>query len=209
MLKYKFLILSFIFFNAFALNAEAKLFKWVDDNGVTHYGEVIPPEYANKDKDTLNKTGMIDKRPEKADPAALKAKEEADEKMKVEKQTAMEQQRRDNTLLNTYSNEKEIDLALDRSLLLIKARIDSNKMLLSSSQSSLDDLKKESDLRSKGGKKVPVSLTNDIAKTEAKVANYSAELSKSEDELNVVKARFEHDKELYRKLKGIPAPKTK
>lgn len=209
MFKFKFLVLSFIFFNAFVLNAEAKLFKWVDDNGVTHYGEVIPPEYANKDKDSLNKAGMIDKRPEKADPAALKAKEEADAKMKVEKQAAMEQQRRDNTLLNTYSNEKEIDLALDRSLLLIKARIDSNKMLLSSSQASLDDLKKESDLRSKGGKKVPVSLTNDIAKTEAKVAKYTAELSKSEDELNVVKTRFEHDKELYRKLKGIPAPKTK
>ena len=82
-------------------------------------------------------------------------------------------------------------------------------MLLSSSQASLDDLQKESDLRSKGGKKVPVSLTNDIAKTEAKVAKYAAELSKSEDELNVVKARFEHEKELYRKLKGIPSPKPK
>jgi hypothetical protein len=189
------------------MNAEAKLFKWVDDNGVTHYGEVIPPEYANKDKDTLNKTGMIDKRPEKVDPAAIRAKEEADQKMSAEKQAAIEQKRRDNTLLNTYSNEKEIDLALDRSLLLINARIDSNKMLLSSSQSSLDDLKKESELRSKGGKKVPVSLTNDIAKTEAKVAKYTAELSKSEDELNVVKTRFEHEKELYRKLKGIPTPK--
>lgn len=209
MLKFKFLILSFILFNAFTLNAEAKLFKWVDDNGVTHYGEVIPPEYANKDKDTLNKKGMIDKRPEKVDPAALKAKEEADQKMSAEKQAAMEQKRRDNTLLNTYSNEKEIDLALDRSLLLINARIESNKMLLSSSKSSLDDLQKESDLRSKGGKKVPVSLTNDIAKTEAKVANYAAELSKSEDELNVVKTRFEHEKELYKKLKGIPSPTSK
>lgn len=209
MLKFKFLILSFILFNAFAFNAEAKLFKWVDDNGVTHYGEVIPPEYANKNKDTLNKTGMIDKRPEKVDAAALRSKEEADAKLKVEKQAAMEQQRRDNTLLNTYSNEKEIDLALDRSLVLINARIDSNKMLLSSSQASLDDLQKESDLRSKGGKKVPVSLTNDIAKTEAKVAKYTAELSKSADELNVVKARFEHEKELYRKLKGIPSPKPK
>jgi hypothetical protein len=38
---------------AFSLSAEAKLYKWVDDKGVTHYGEVIPPEYANKEKDTL------------------------------------------------------------------------------------------------------------------------------------------------------------
>lgn len=207
--KYKFVILSIILFSTFALKAEAKLYKWVDNNGVTHYGEIIPPEYANRDKDSLNKSGMINKRPEKVDPEAIRAKEEADQKMQVEKQAAMEQQRRDNTLLNTYSNEKEIDLALDRSLLLIKARIDSYKMLLTTSQSSLDELQKESDLRGKGGKKVPVSLTNDIAKTEAKVAKYTADLSKSEEELGVIKARFEREKELYRKLKGIPSPKAK
>ena len=207
MLKSKFWILSFILCIVFTTSAEAKLFKWVDDNGVTHYDEIIPPEYANKDKDSLNKAGMIEKRPEKMDPATLRAKEEAEQKMQVEKQAAMEQQRRDNALLNTYSNESEIDLALDRSLLLINARIDSNKMLLSSSQAALDDLQKESDRRIKGGKKVPVSLANDIAKTETKVAKYTAELSKSEDELNVVKTRFGREKELYRKLKGIPAPK--
>lgn len=207
--KYKFVILSIILFSTFALKAEAKLYKWVDNNGVTHYGEIIPPEYANRDKDSLNKSGMINKRPEKVDPEAIRAKEEADQKMQVEKQAAMEQQRRDNTLLNTYSNEKEIDLALDRSLLLIKARIDSYKMLLTTSQSSLDELQKESDLRGKGGKKVPVSLTNDIAKTEAKVAKYTADLSKSEEELGVIKARFEREKELYRKLKGIPSSKAK
>jgi len=202
MFKFKFWFSGFIFCITFNMNAEAKLFKWVDDNGVTHYGEVIPPEYANKTRDSLNKAGMIEKRPETTSPEAIRAKEEADKKLKIEKQAVMEQQRRDNTLLNTYSNEKEIDMALDRSLLLINARIDSNKMLLSSSQSTLDDLKKESDLRTKQGKKIPASLTNDIAKTEARVAKFNAELAKSEEELNAVKLRFEHDKELYRKLKG-------
>jgi len=189
------------------MNAEAKLFKWVDDNGVTHYGEIIPPEYANKDRDSLDKAGMIQKRAEKADPAALRAKEEADQKLKIEKQAAMEQQRRDNTLLNTYSNEKEIDMALDRSLSLIQARVDSNKMLISSAQGTLDGLKKESDQRTKEGKNIPVSLTNDIAKTAARIEKYNAEMSKNEEELNAVKTRFEHEKELYRKLKGIPTPK--
>lgn len=207
MFKYKFWFLSFIVSFTFSMNAEAKLYKWVDDNGVTHYGEVIPPEYANKDRDSLKKSGLMEKRPEKTDPDAIRAKEEADQKLQVQKQAAMEQQRRDNTLLNTYSNEKEIDLALERSLLLINARIDSNKMLLGSSQSTLDELKKESDQRTKEGKKIPASLNNDIAKTEARVAKYNAELTKSEEELNVVKTRFEHDRELYRKLKGIPAKK--
>jgi len=189
------------------MNAEAKLFKWVDDNGVTHYGEIIPPEYANKDRDALKKSGMLEKRPEKVDPAALRAKEEADQKLKIEKQAAVEQQRRDNTLLNTYSNEKEIDMARDRSLSLIQARVESNKMLINSAQGTLEGLKKESDQRTKEGKKIPVSLTNDISKTEARIEKYNAEMSKNGEELNAIKTRFEHEKELYRKLKGIPATK--
>lgn len=193
---------GFILSALISVQAEAKLYKWVDDKGTTHYGEVIPPEYANKDRDSISKSGLLDKRPEKVNPEALRAKEEAEQKRKVENQATMEQQRRDSALLNTYSNENEIDMARDRSLVLIDARIESNKMLLISSQATLDGHKKEFDSRSKTGKKNPQSLLNDIAQTEARVARYKAELLKSEEELAAVKARFESDKELYRKLKG-------
>jgi len=193
---------GFILSALISVQAEAKLYKWVDDKGTTHYGEVIPPEYANKDRDSISKSGLLDKRPEKVNPEALRAKEEAEQKRKVENQATMEQQRRDSALLNTYSNENEIDMARDRSLVLIDARIESNKMLLISSQATLDGHKKEFDSRSKTGKKIPQSLLNDIAQTEARVARYKAELVKSEEELAAVKARFESEKELYRKLKG-------
>lgn len=188
---------------AFSLNAEAKLYKWVDDNGVTHYGEVIPPEYANKERDSFKKSGVINKRPEKNDPEAIRAKEEAAQQNRIADQAATEQKRRDSALLNTYSNEKEIDLALERSLVLVKARIESNKMLLKSSQGSLDDHKKEVESRTKTGRKIPASLTEDIAQSEARVSKFQTELNNSEAELLSVKARFENEKILYRKLKGI------
>ena len=193
---------GFILSAVFSVHAEAKLYKWVDDNGTTHYGEVIPPEYANKDRDSINKAGMLDKRPEKVNPEAVRAKNEADQQKKLENQAAVEQQRRDSALLNTYSNEHEIDMARDRSLVLVDARIESYKMLLISSQSTLDGLKKESDSRTKTGKKIPQSLLNDTTQTEARISRYKAELAKSVEELAAVKARFEGDKELYRKLKG-------
>jgi hypothetical protein len=196
------LVAGFILSALISVQAEAKLYKWVDDKGTTHYGEVIPPEYANKDRDSISKSGLLDKRPEKVNPEALRAKEEAEQKRKVENQATMEQQRRDSALLNTYSNEHEIDMARDRSLVLVDARIESYKMLLISSQATLDGLKKESDNRSKTGKKIPQSLLNDIAQTEARIARYKVELARSEEELAAVKARFEGEKELYRKLKG-------
>lgn len=205
MFKQKVMSVCVVICMAFSLSAEAKLYKWVDDKGVTHYGEIIPPEYADKEKDSLKKSGLLEKRPEKIDQNAVRAKEEAEKKRLVDNQAAMEQQRRNSALLNTYSNETEIDQALERSVVLINARIDSNKMLLKSSQGTLDDLQKEADGRTKANKKVPPSLAKDISMTEARVLKYSTELSKSEEELNAVKTRFENEKALYRKIKGSPS----
>jgi len=39
--------------------AMATLYKWVDDNGTTHYGETIPPEYADRDHQVLNNEGRV------------------------------------------------------------------------------------------------------------------------------------------------------
>ncbi len=192
----------FILSMALSLSAEAKLYKWVDDKGTTHYGEVIPPEYADKQRDTLKKSGLLEKRPEKTDPEAIRAKEEAEQKRKIDSRASVEQQRRDSALIDTYSNEKEIDLALERSLVLINARVESNKELLISSQGTLAGLNKEVETRTKQGKKTHASLTKDITQTETRVAKYTSELVKSEDELASVKTRFENDKILYRKLKS-------
>lgn len=182
--------------------AEAKLYKWVDDKGVTHYGEIIPPEYAGKQRDTLSNSGLIEKKKEKPDEKDLQSKQEADAKRKQEHEAEMEIKRRNTMLLNTYSNEQEIDMARDRSLVLVNARIDSNKMLLQSAQGSLDDLHKEADSRKKSGKSIPASLTRDITQTEERIKRYKDELNRNEEELTEVKDRYAKEKELFRQLKG-------
>ena len=41
-----------------APNVEQRLYKWTDNNGVVHYGDKIPPEYADRDRDVLNDQGV-------------------------------------------------------------------------------------------------------------------------------------------------------
>lgn len=200
MINSKLLGIGFMCAMALTLSAEAKLYKWVDDKGTTHYGEVIPPEYANKDRETLNKSGLLEKQAEKIQPKAGHVDT-------IEEQAIIEEKRRNSTLLSTYSNVKEIDMAQERSLVLVKARIESNAMLLKSTQSSLDDLNKEAETRTKSGKKIPQSLTKDIEQTQARSDKYAAELAKSKAEYAEVNARFEQDKALYSQLKGVPASK--
>ena len=138
---------------AFVSSADAKLFKWVDKNGTTHYGEVIPPEYADRDSQTISSKGQVKQRTEKFDPELQRTTQEATERKKVEDAAAAEHKRHDNALLNTYSNEKEIDLALGRSLQLLDARVNSFTTMVQSAQETVDTHHKEVEERTKAGKK--------------------------------------------------------
>lgn len=207
MRKSKFWGLGLVLCGAICANAEAKLFKWVDDNGVTHYGETIPPEYANKDAARLSDKGRVEKRIEKLTPEEKQAKEAEDAKKKTEQQATVEAKRRDAALLGSYSNEKEIDLARDRALQQVQARVDSYTTMSKSAQDSLAGLRKEQADVEKQGKKLPKSLLEDIAEGEARVAKAQKDLAQSEQEMIAVKARFEADKLRFRELKGTAAGK--
>ena len=200
MTKSKLLVASAALCAAFCFNAEAKLYKWVDENGTTHYGETIPPEYANRDTKKLEK-GRISDRDDTFDSVKQKS---AKKDITADKAT-LEAKRRDDALLNSYSNEKEIDLARDRNLLQIEARINSYGTLIKSAQANVDDLHKESDNRTKNGRKIPQSLTDDIAAAEARVAKLQKDLETNQKESDAVKARYEADKQRYRELKGLPS----
>ena len=200
--KIKLLGLGLALFGAFCANAEAKLFKWVDDNGTTHYGETIPPEYANKDTTQIDDKGFEGKRVDKLTPEQKRAKADADAKMKVDQQAAIESRRRDTALLSTFSNEKEIDDASKRSSLQVEARIDSVKTMLQIAQGNLAGHLKEKENLVNQNKPIDPSLTQDIADDQARIEKLQAEQTQNEKELANVKARFEADKLRYRELKA-------
>jgi len=37
---------------------QKKLYRWVDKNGQVHYGDSVPAEYSEQDRDLLNKQGV-------------------------------------------------------------------------------------------------------------------------------------------------------
>jgi len=185
----------------FSMNAEAKLYKWVDNNGTTHYGETIPPEYANKDAVKLEK-GRIEKREDKKATAQKAAqKDPAAEKARIEAE------RHDNSLIMTYSSEKEIDLARDRNLQQVEARTGSFTTLLKSAQENQVALQKEAEVLTKQGRKIPKSLDEDMEEAKARIIKLQGDLDNSLKENEAVKARYEAYKVRYRELKGIVAPK--
>ena len=202
MLKIKFLGLGLVLFSAFCISAEAKLFKWVDDSGTTHYGETIPPEYASKNTTPIDDKGFAGKRIDKPTPEQRRSKADADAKMKAEQQTAIETKRRDTALLSTFSNEKEIDDASKRSSLQVEARIDSIKTMLEIAQGNLAGHLKEKENLINQNKPIDPSLTQDISDDQNRITKLQTEQAQNEKELASVKARFEADKLRFRELKS-------
>lgn len=104
--------------------SHAQLYKWVDENGKTQYGDTIPPTSADRARQELRSDGTVKQSTERAATteekraAALKAREEA-----VRKVAQDERERKDKALLMTYSSLADYDRVRDRTLTLMTADI--------------------------------------------------------------------------------------
>ena len=201
MIKYR-LFVALVIGMTFSLPAAAKMYKWVDDKGVTHYGETIPPEYAHRDREELNKAGRVVEKKEVLTPEERHAKELEDIKKREDEEAALEQKRRDKALLNTYSNVKEIDLTRDRNLQQVEARINSINSQLKMAEDNLKALQKEADGYTRANKNIHVSLQEDLKESQARLTKLQQDMEKSKAEKAAVEARFNADKARYRELTG-------
>ena len=182
--------------------AAAKLYKWVDDNGVTHYGETIPPEYADKDREELNKYGRVIKSEEVMTPERRREKEQEEEKQREAEKAALEQQRHDRTLINTYSNVNEIDLARKRSVQQIDARINMLNSNLNTANERLLSLQNEADRYAKSNREIPASLKDDLKITQERRDKLQQDLEKPNAQKAALEARFNADRKRYIELTG-------
>ena len=104
----------------------AGTYKWVDDQGVVHYSDKAPPDVPSKGETVLDKQGReVQKIDPPLTPAQLKAKAEEDERQRAQAKAKDDQARKDRALMQSYTNEEEIDIARQRAVSTIEAQIKS------------------------------------------------------------------------------------
>jgi hypothetical protein len=111
-IRFSFLIAALL--GALAWPAQAAMYKWVDEKGVTHYGDQVPPRYTDRAGEQLKKSGRTVKAESK--PVEQRPSEQDLEKAKLDAKQQLERQRQDMALLATYANENEIEQAREREL---------------------------------------------------------------------------------------------
>jgi chromosome segregation ATPase len=172
--------------------AEGKIVKWVDDKGVTHYGDKLPAEAAGHSNSEMNKTGLVVKNNK-----AYNAKTDS---IEVESISA-EQSRKDSALLASYSSIEEIDLARDRNIKSDEITIDILNQRISDSREQLKINQEKANNLTKLKRNIPNNIKDNISQYQTKITKTEAEIAKTESNIAQTKARFAVYKARYAELK--------
>ncbi len=181
---------------------ERKLYKWVDNQGVTHYGDRIPPEYASQEQHIMNAQGVeIDRLEAQKTPEQLAAEEQ-----KRREQT--ERESRDKNLLSTYSSVQEIERLRDQRLALLADQIRVTAQFLE----NLDARMKKLRATSAGFKPYsadphapPMSdqVAEDLVRVAIDMRTQEENLHEKQSEEATTRKQFESDIARFKELKGI------
>lgn len=186
-------------------------FKCVDEKGVTHYGDPLPPQCSTKAFTELSSQGTVKGKMDRPlTPEELKARQDDEVRFKDERRKEAEQSRRDRALIATYGAEKEIDFSRDRAIEQVKARWKSAEARLKDTEEKLAKLNERVEFikSGKGARKdapapeIPVHLQQEVDQTKADQAALTLSMTKMEEEIKSLTAQYETDKQRWKDLKS-------
>jgi hypothetical protein len=188
--------------------AQSRMYRWVDDKGVVHYGDTIPPQFANRDRDVLNQQAISvgfeegEVTPEeRAEIERLETEAEAAARAKAEIA------RRDRMLLQTYLSVADIEDLRDRRLELLESQIKVTELYLSNLRKRFTGLQQEASRfkpysTDDAARQIPENLALDLSRTEASISLYEQTLARTRNDQQNLKAAFDEDIVRFKELKG-------
>ncbi len=187
----------------------ARTYKWVDDKGITQYGDTIPPEYKDKANSELSKRGITIRKTDQAlTPEEIRARQEEAAQAKQEEIRAKEQRRRDQALLQTFTTERDIELKRNRDLQQIELAIANNQTVLKNAEKRLAENRVRAGGLAQAGKSIPDGLKQDIEGDEAEKLRLEHLIEQKRQEIGVVRAKYDDYKRRFVELQSASSGST-
>ena len=185
-----------------------RMYKWVDRDGVVRYGDKIPPEYADTDRNILNDQGVRVGFEEGAltdEERAIIAQREA--AAEADRQAKAQIARRDRMLLETYLSVSDIEELRDRRLELLESQIKVTELYLGNLRKRLVGLQEEASVYkpytlAADAQQIPEFLALDISRTTASISLYEQTLSRTRADQQALRTSFDQDIARFRELRG-------
>ena len=186
-----------------AADSQTKTYRWVDDQGVVHFGDSVPPEYADKEKQIVNEQGVH--------VGVIRGKKTAEELAEEARQARLDEEREkkrraDQALLATYLTVEEIEMHRDRRVELLKAQNQVTELYLRNLNRRLEWLMADAQeyqpfSEDPDAPMMPVELNEDIEDTRGRIDRYNKLREKNEEQASMIRARFQEDIDRFRSLK--------
>jgi hypothetical protein len=178
------------------------LYKWVDDQGVTHYGDRIPPEYAAQEQHIINSQGV--------EINHLDAQKTADQLAAEEqkRKDAEDRQNRDHNLLSTYVSVQEIERLRDQRLDLLADQIKVTNQFLDTLNGRMKKLRVSSmhfkpyNSEDKAPP-MPDQVAEDLVRLANDIHTQEQNLRQKRGEESTMRKQFQGDIDRFKELKHI------
>jgi chromosome segregation ATPase len=193
------------------------VYRCVDETGKTIFGDTPPSACAgNAPIYELSKSGTVLRRIEPT-PTAEQLRERQDEakRRKDEQAAALDQKRKDMALLNSFSNARDFDVARDRNIEPVKARISGAEQRIKEIDKREKDLGEQMEFY-KGGKAKSKRADTANPADDQTTAWYRGEIDRAhrdrttltesiaryKKEIEEINVKFDHDKKRWTTLKS-------
>lgn len=174
-------------------------YRWVDEQGVVHYGDSVPPQYSQQEHSILNPQGVEVRRTD-----AQKTPEQISVETRQQEQIQRTKQH-DSFLTTTYTSVRDIEALRDERLTQLHAQRTAAEAYVDNLHSRLSDLQTRAmNFRpynpKPGARRMPDDLAEDLVRTLNEMRTQSnAIVAKGEQEATL-KSAFQADIERYREL---------
>lgn len=171
----------------------------IGDNGRQVCSDVLPKECQGKAYREINSRGVTVKRVDAPLTSEQRAMKEAEDKRaKEEEAKRLEQDRKNRALLATYSSEKDIDIARDRTIGDVQKAIKASQDKLAELANRQKKLDNEAEFYKK--KAMPPELQAQLRDNQADMKALQDAIVGRQKDIEALKARFEEEKLRYRDL---------
>jgi hypothetical protein len=181
-----------------------RTYKWTDERGVIHYGDAIPPQFAQREKKVLNNQGVEVQRQ-----AAELSPEEAAELAERNRQDSKRKQH-DMFLLTTYTSVKDIEQVRDTRLDQVNGQVRAAEAYIENLETRLASLRDRSMVFAPysdkaGARRMPDALAEEIVRTLSELRSQRGTLERKRGEHTVMTAQFQSEINRFRELKSAVA----
>jgi hypothetical protein len=180
-------------------HSKTTAYRWVDEQGVVHYGDEIPPQYAGRNREVMNRDGVrinhIDGQ-KSPDQLATEARDRA---------AVIKQKQHDSFLMTTYTSVKDIEGLRDSRLEQLRTQRAAAQQYVESLKARLGALQTRAVTyrpysANAGARRMPDDLAEDLVGTLSEMRTQNGALASQADEEAKLRAQFQADIERYREL---------